>query len=86
MLRHLHFRLKNEETRFRQKYLDLILNNRARNIFLAGAKIISYIRNPYQNADEPGVLEIETPMMNIIPSGATAKTFVTYHNKLNMQV
>lgn len=64
MLPHLHFGLKDKETRFRQRYLDLILNNRVRNIFLTRAKIISYIRRFF---DELGFLEIETPMMNMIP-------------------
>lgn len=64
MLPHLHFGLKDKETRFRQRYLDLILNNRVRNIFLTRAKIISYIRRFF---DDLGFLEIETPMMNMIP-------------------
>ncbi|XP_071370443.1 lysine--tRNA ligase isoform X1 [Centroberyx affinis] len=83
MLPHLHFGLKDKETRFRQRYLDLILNDYVRQKFITRSKIITYLRS---FLDQLGFLEIETPMMNLIPGGAVARPFVTYHNELDMNL
>ncbi len=75
--------LADQETRYRQRYLDLIMNEQARRTFVLRSKIISYIRH---YLTERGFLEVETPMMQAIPGGATARPFTTYHNALDMDL
>jgi len=83
MLPNKHSGLKDQETRYRQRYLDLMLNQHVRTNFFTRSKIINYVR---RFLDERGFLEVETPMMNLIPGGAAAKPFATYHNDLKQQM
>ena len=71
------------ETRHRQRYLDLIANESARDIFITRTRVIDFLRS-YLNRE--GFIEVETPMMHVIPGGATAKPFTTYHNSLDMEL
>jgi len=75
--------LADQETRYRQRYLDLIMNEVSRNTFRMRTAIVNYIRH-YLN--DRGFLEVETPMMQVIPGGATARPFATYHNALDMEL
>lgn len=68
------------ETRYRQRYLDLIMNDGVRRTFLMRSQIIRFIRGFF---DQRGFVEVETPMMQPIPGGATARPFRTYHNALD---
>jgi lysyl-tRNA synthetase class 2 len=75
--------LSDQEQRYRQRYLDLIMNEAARDTFEIRTRIVQSIRN-YLNRQ--GFLEVETPMMQAIPGGAVARPFMTHHNALDMQL
>jgi len=73
--------LSDQETRYRQRYVDLVMNQEVRETFQLRSKIISYIRRFFE---ERGFMDVETPMLQAIPGGATARPFETHHNALDM--
>ena len=73
--------LADQETRYRQRYVDLIANPESRELFRMRSAAISFIR---RFLDDRGFMEVETPMLHPIPGGAAAKPFVTHHNALDM--
>lgn len=78
-----HKGLADQEMRYRQRYLDLMVNEESRKTFVMRSKIIEAIRH---YLTQQRFLEVETPMMQVIPGGAAAKPFVTHHNALDMQL
>jgi lysyl-tRNA synthetase class 2 len=75
--------LKDVETRYRQRYLDLVANEEVRKVFVARSKITKCIR---EFLDSRGFLEVETPMMHNIPGGAAGRPFKTRHNEYDMEL
>ncbi len=75
--------LQDVELRYRRRYLDLIMNERVREIFRTRTRIVQYLRQYFSSQ---GFLEVETPMMQPIPGGATARPFKTYHHALEQEL
>jgi lysyl-tRNA synthetase, class II len=75
--------LTDQEVKYRQRYVDLIVNEETRATFMARSKVVAAIRNFMIGND---FLEVETPMLHPIPGGASAKPFMTHHNALDMQM
>lgn len=73
--------LSDQETRYRQRYVDLIMNEKSRQVFRVRSQVIAYIRSFLDSQD---FLEVETPMMHSSPGGAVARPFATHHNALDM--
>uniref|UniRef100_A0A0R3SW37 Lysine--tRNA ligase n=1 Tax=Hymenolepis diminuta TaxID=6216 RepID=A0A0R3SW37_HYMDI len=82
-LPHSHFGLKDKETRHRQRHLDLIMNKDVVDRFYNRFKICKYLEN---YLDSQGFLGVETPTLTVLPGGAAAKPFITYHNDLKMDL
>ncbi len=75
--------LKDTDLRYRQRYVDLIMNNDVKKTFIARSKIISGLR---KYLDDRGYVEVETPVLNTIPGGAAARPFITHHNTLDIDM
>jgi lysyl-tRNA synthetase, class II len=75
--------LADTETRYRRRYVDLIVNEASRNVFLTRTRIIRYLRDYLDALD---FIEVETPMMQPIPGGAAAQPFITHHNALDVDM
>lgn len=75
--------LQDTDTRYRRRYLDMIMNPGVKDAFIKRSKIISSMRN---YLDRIGFIEVETPMLNNIPGGANARPFITHHNALNIDM
>ncbi|MCG7906725.1 MAG: lysine--tRNA ligase, partial [Candidatus Thiodiazotropha taylori] len=75
--------LSDQELRYRQRYVDLIMNEASRETFRQRTRIVQFIRS---YLDGRGFMEVETPMMQVIPGGATARPFATRHNALDMDM
>ena len=75
--------LKDTDLRYRQRYLDLIVNPDVANTFILRSKIITAIRS---FLDKRGFIEVETPLLNLIPGGANARPFITHHNTLDLDM